>query len=121
MIYYARLWKTLKKKNISQYKQIKDYGIDNAQLHRLRNNIVVKTVILDTLCRILDCKLKILWNTSQTKKCKIYLLRLFNKKWTSDFCRKSISILFEVNYFRLSSTATATETVMPTMGLLPGA
>ncbi len=58
VISYDRLWKTLKEKNISQYKLIKDYGIDNAQLHRLRDNMVVKTVILNSLCRILDCKIE---------------------------------------------------------------
>lgn len=58
MIRYDRLWVTLKEKNISQYKLIKDYGIDKAQLHRLRKNMVVKTMILDTLCRILDCRIE---------------------------------------------------------------
>ncbi len=58
LISYDRLWITLKEKNISQYKLINEYGIDNAQLHRLRHNMVVKTVILDTLCRILDCKIE---------------------------------------------------------------
>lgn len=58
LISYDRLWKTLKEKNISQYKLINEYGIDNAQLHRLRHKMVVKTVIFDTLCRILDCKIE---------------------------------------------------------------
>jgi DNA-binding Xre family transcriptional regulator len=58
MIKYDRLWDTLKKKNISQYSLIKDYGIDNAQLHRLRNNMVVKTIILNRLCNILDCRIE---------------------------------------------------------------
>lgn len=58
MITYDRLWQTMKEKNISQYKLIKDYGIDKAQLHRLRNNMVVKTLILDRLCRILECKIE---------------------------------------------------------------
>ncbi len=58
MISYSPLWKTLKEKNISQYKLINDYGIDNAQLHRLRHNLVVKTVTLDNLCRILDCRIE---------------------------------------------------------------
>ena len=53
MIVYDRLWITLKKKNISQYALIKDYGIDKAQLQRLRKNMVVKTVILNRLCSIL--------------------------------------------------------------------
>jgi DNA-binding Xre family transcriptional regulator len=58
MITYDRLWDTLKKKNISQYSLIKDYGIDKAQLHRLRNNMVVKTIILNRLCNILDCRIE---------------------------------------------------------------
>ncbi len=58
MICYDRLWETLKRKEISQYKLIKDYGIDKAQLQRLRKNMVVKTMTLNTLCRILDCKIE---------------------------------------------------------------
>ena len=58
MIKYDRLWDTLKEKSIRQYKLIKDYGIDKAQLHRLRKNMVVKTMILNNLCRILDCRIE---------------------------------------------------------------
>lgn len=58
MIKYDRLWNTLKEKNISQYKLIKDYGIDKAQLHRLRKNMIVKTLVLNNLCRILDCRIE---------------------------------------------------------------
>ncbi|RGM51784.1 helix-turn-helix domain-containing protein [Agathobacter rectalis] len=43
---------------MSQYALIKDYGIDKAQLQRLRKNMVVKTVILNRLCSILDCKIE---------------------------------------------------------------
>ena len=58
MLKYDKLWQTLKEKNISQYKLIKDYGIDKAQLHRLRKNMVVKTLILNRLCAILDCRIE---------------------------------------------------------------
>ena len=58
MIRYDPLWETLNKKNISQYGLVKDYGIDKAQLHRLRHNMVVKTVILNTLCSVLDCRIE---------------------------------------------------------------
>ena len=58
MIRYDPLWRTLKAKNISQYRLIKDYGIDKAQLQRLLDNRVVKTMILDTLCTILDCRIE---------------------------------------------------------------
>ena len=55
MIRYDPLWETLKLKNISQYRLIHEYGVDNAQLQRLRKNAVVKTSTIDTLCRILEC------------------------------------------------------------------
>lgn len=58
MIKYDRLWATLKKKNISQNKLMRDYGVDNAQLHRRRKNMVIKTVTIDNLCRILDCRVE---------------------------------------------------------------
>lgn len=58
MIRYDPLWATLKEKGVSQYKLINDYGIDKAQLQRLRTNMVVKTMILDRLCRILDCRIE---------------------------------------------------------------
>lgn len=58
MIQYDPLWRTMKRKNISQYKLIHEYGIDKAQLQRLRENKVVKTTTLDTLCTILDCKIQ---------------------------------------------------------------
>lgn len=58
MIRYDRLWVTMREKGISQYALIKDYGIDQAQLQRLRKNMVVKTITLDRLCKILDCPLK---------------------------------------------------------------
>ena len=58
MIKFDRLWDTMKKKDISQYRLIKEYGIDYAQLHRLRHNKVVKTAILDRLCNILECRIE---------------------------------------------------------------
>lgn len=58
MIIFDRLWVTMKEKNISQYKLIKDYGIDKSQLHRIRKNKVVTTSTLSRLCEILDCKLE---------------------------------------------------------------
>ena len=58
MIKYDRLWQTLKEKNISQYSLQKDYGVDKAQLYRLRNNQVVKTITINNLCRILNCKVE---------------------------------------------------------------
>ena len=58
MISFDKLWITLKNKNISQYKLIKDYKISTGQLDRLRKNGNVNTYTLDQLCRILNCKLE---------------------------------------------------------------
>lgn len=58
MISYAPFFKTLKEKNISQYKLIRDFGIDPAQLQRLRDDAVIKTVTIDRLCKILDCRVE---------------------------------------------------------------
>lgn len=58
MIKYDPLWRTLKEKGISQYQLIKDYGIDKVQLQRLRQNLVVKTLILNRLCQILNCRIE---------------------------------------------------------------
>ena len=58
MIKYDPLWRTLKEKGISQYQLIKDYGIDKAQRQRLRQNLVLKTLILNRLCQILNCRIE---------------------------------------------------------------
>ena len=58
MISYAPLWKTMEDRGISQYKLIKDYGIDPAQLHRLRKNMVIKTITIDRLCSVLNCRIE---------------------------------------------------------------
>lgn len=58
MIIYNRLWATMKKKGISQYKLINSYQISSGQLDRLRKNSNVSTYTLNQLCNILDCKLE---------------------------------------------------------------
>lgn len=55
MIVYDRLWETMRKKGISQYKLIKEYGFSSGQLDRLRKGENVNVYTLDTLCKILDC------------------------------------------------------------------
>ena len=58
MIAFDRLWTTMKKKKISQYKLIKEYGVSTGQLDRLRKNDNVSTFTLNQLCRILNCQLE---------------------------------------------------------------
>ena len=57
MIKFDKLWTTLKERNISQYKLIKEYGISTGQLDRLRKNANVNTYTLNMLCELLDCEL----------------------------------------------------------------
>lgn len=57
MIVYDKLWETMKKKGISQYRLIKEYNVSNGQLDRLRKNADVSTFTLNRLCEILDCDL----------------------------------------------------------------
>ena len=57
MIVFDRLWDTMKKRGISQYKLIQEYKISSGQLDRLRKNGNVNTYTLNQLCKILNCKL----------------------------------------------------------------
>lgn len=58
MIVYDRLWKTMQAKGITQYKLIKEYGISSGQLDRIRKGENINVYTLDTLCRILDCRVE---------------------------------------------------------------
>ncbi len=58
MIVYDKLWKTMKKKGVSQYKLIHVHGISSGQLDRLRKNENVSTHTLNELCEILGCSLQ---------------------------------------------------------------
>ena len=57
MIVFDRLWDTMKKRGISQYKLIQEHKISSGQLDRLRKNGNVNTYTLNQLCNILNCKL----------------------------------------------------------------
>lgn len=58
MIVFNRLWATMKKKGISQYKLIQEYKVSSGQLDRLRKNENVSTYTLNQLCEILSCQLE---------------------------------------------------------------
>ena len=69
MFTYDPLWATLKKKNISQYSLVKDYGISSGTLDALRKN---KSVTIHTLCKIcaaIGCQLDdIVYHVPEKKK-----------------------------------------------------
>ena len=58
MISYNRLWETMEKTKISQYRLIKEFGLSSGQMSRLKKNTYVSTHTLETLCRILDCRIE---------------------------------------------------------------
>lgn len=55
MIRYDRLWETMKRKKISQYRLMKKYGFSSGQLSRLKKNMYVSTHTIEVLCSILEC------------------------------------------------------------------
>ena len=44
MVKYTRLWETMQRKGISQYRLIKTYGISNGQLNRLRKIYIFRRI-----------------------------------------------------------------------------
>ena len=55
MITFEPFWETLKKKNISQYALIKEYGVSTGTLDALRQNRSITLNTLNDLCSILQC------------------------------------------------------------------
>ncbi len=58
MITYDPLYKTMKKKGISTYKLINQFGLSRSLLDRLKHNKPISTVTLNDLCKFLDCKVE---------------------------------------------------------------
>lgn len=57
MITFEPLWTTLKRKGISQYALIKQYGVSTGTLDALRKNRSVTLNTLNDLCNILQCEI----------------------------------------------------------------
>ncbi|WP_251495351.1 helix-turn-helix domain-containing protein [Otoolea muris] len=58
MITYDKLWETMQKKEITQYRLIKYYGFSAGQIGRLKKNMYVSTHTIETLCSILNCRVE---------------------------------------------------------------
>ena len=56
MITFEPLWDTLKRKGISQYVLIKQYGVSTGTMDALRKNRSVTLNTLNDLCNILQCE-----------------------------------------------------------------
>ena len=58
MISYAPFYETLKKRGLSTYRLIVDFGISRSLLDRLKHDKPISTVTLCDLCSILDCRVE---------------------------------------------------------------
>lgn len=58
MIRYDRLWQTMKRKGISQYRLINEFGFSGGQIGRIKKNGHVSTHTLERLCNILGCRVE---------------------------------------------------------------
>ena len=58
MISYEPLYKTMKRKGITTYKLINEFGVSRSLLDRLKHNKPISTVTLSDLCSFLDCRVE---------------------------------------------------------------
>ena len=56
MITFDPLWETLKRKQISQYALINDFGVSTGTLDALRKNRSITLNTLNDICQILQCE-----------------------------------------------------------------
>lgn len=55
MITFEPFWETIKEKNISQYRLIKDFGFSTGTLDALRKNDSVTLKTINDICSKLNC------------------------------------------------------------------
>lgn len=55
MISYKPLFETLKKKGVSTYKLINEFGVSRSLIDRLKHDKPITTVTINDLCGFLDC------------------------------------------------------------------
>ena len=58
MVTYDKLWETMKRRQISQYRMIRYYVVSASQLGRLKKNMYVSTHTIEMLCDILECRME---------------------------------------------------------------
>ncbi|MDD3416471.1 MAG: helix-turn-helix transcriptional regulator [Lachnospiraceae bacterium] len=52
------MWETLKKKDITTYRLIKEYNLSRGMLDKLKHNRNVTLETVNWLCTILDCRVE---------------------------------------------------------------
>ena len=58
MISYEPFYNTMKKREMTTYKLIYQYGVSRSLLDRLKHDKPISTVTLNDLCRILSCRVE---------------------------------------------------------------
>ena len=58
MVTYDKLWETMKRRQLSQYRMIRYYVVSASQLGRLKKNMYVSTHTIEMLCDILECQVE---------------------------------------------------------------
>lgn len=58
MISYRPFYKTLQRKNLTEYALIFKHGIPANTIHRMKHGKAITTKTLDELCFILDCEVQ---------------------------------------------------------------
>lgn len=58
MMSFEPLWNTMKQKNVTTYKLIKDYNMSRGMLDKLKHNRNVTLETVERLCEILDCRVE---------------------------------------------------------------
>jgi DNA-binding Xre family transcriptional regulator len=58
MISYQPFYETLKKRDLTTYKLINQFGVSRSLLDRLKHNKPISTVTLNDLCKYLNCKVE---------------------------------------------------------------
>ena len=58
MISYEPFYNTMKKREMTTYKLIYQYGVSRSLLDRLKHNKPISTVTLNDLCLILSCRVE---------------------------------------------------------------
>ena len=58
MISYEPFYATLRKKGITTYKLINQFGVSRSLIDRLKHNKPISTVTINDLCTFLDCNVE---------------------------------------------------------------
>ena len=57
MISYEPFFRTMRRRGLTTYKLIKEYGVSSSLIDRLKHNKPITTVTLNDLCGILRCEI----------------------------------------------------------------